>query len=36
MLLVNEGYIDGDLTKIQKFASIEAAEEFVKSSSSSF
>ena len=32
----DEGYIDGDLTELQKFASIEAAEEFVKSSSSSF
>lgn len=28
----DEGYIDGDLTEIQKFASLEAAEEFVKSS----
>lgn len=28
----NEGYIDGDLTEIRKFASLEAAEEFVKSS----
>lgn len=28
----DEGYIDGDLTEIQKFDSTEAAEEFVKSS----
>lgn len=28
----DEGYIDGDLTEIQKFVSIEAAEEFVKNS----
>jgi hypothetical protein len=28
----DEGYIDGDLTEIQKFDSTKAAEEFVKSS----